>query len=449
MEARLPRMQRFAELRRPRLIAATAGRWLMVGGLAALAIACGAPGERQSASPGTRSAALRDAFDAQTLARGRDLAAIGNCNICHTAEHGRSFAGGRAIVTPFGTIYATNITPDAQTGIGRWSVEDFRRAMREGVTPGGQHLYPVFPYDHYTHLVDADIDAIFAYLVTREPISATSPRNELRMPFGARPLLAVWKQLYLRPGPIAEDPARSAEWNRGRYLVDGLGHCGACHTPRNALGAEIAQRDLAGGEAEGWHAPALDESSHSPVPWTTQALVIYLRSGFEEQHGASRGPMAPVAANLADVPESDVRAMASYIASRAGKSENGRSVATTRESISAQAQGADGGDETAILYEGACASCHDRTRRGVGLEYSTAVTDTVPTNIIRVITDGLAPVEGEASRSMPGFRGAFTAAQTAALVRYVRSRYSRADPWQDVESQVEKVRSERPAGRNS
>jgi nicotinate dehydrogenase subunit B len=398
-------------------------------------------GASQMQALGASGDTLATASASAMIAKGRQLAAIGNCNICHTADNGVTFAGGRPLQTPFGTIYATNITPDPQTGIGRWSKEDFRRAMHEGLAPGGRHLYPAFPYDHYTHVSDDDVDAIYAYLMTRDAVNASTPRNELRMPFGARPLIAVWKQLYFRPGPIAPDPAQSAQWNRGRYLVDGLGHCGACHTPRNVFGAEKRDEDLAGGYAEGWHAPALDESSYAPVRWTEDSLVTYLRSGFDERHGASRGPMAPVTRDLAGVPEEEVRAMAVYIASRAGRSSIGPALAATRAQIAASPPPE---GEAAPLYEGACASCHDRALRGVRLENSTAVTDVVPTNIIRVITDGLAPVEGEPSRSMPGFRGAFTAAQTAALVRYIRARYSRAQPWSDVESEVDKVRREHP-----
>jgi mono/diheme cytochrome c family protein len=363
--------------------------------------------------------------DRAMINKGRALAAIGNCNVCHTTEGGASFAGGRPLDTPFGTLYSTNITPDQETGIGRWTAEDFRRAMREGMAPDGGHLYPAFPYDHFARVDLRDIDAIYAYLMTRDSVHSSTPENALRPPFGARPLIAVWKLMYFHPEPIPPDPSQSSEWNRGRYLVEGLGHCGACHTPRNAMGAEESNRNLSGGEAEGWH-----------------ALVLYLRSGFDEHHGASRGPMAPVTRNLASVPEADVRAIAVYIASLAGRSTTGPALAATREQLAAT----DAGDaQAAVLYEGACASCHDRTLSGVQLANSTAVTDVVPTNIIRVITDGLTPIDGEPSRSMPGFRGALTAEQTAALVRYIRARYSRAAPWPDVETEVAKIRAEHPS----
>jgi len=375
---------------------------------------------------------------------GRVLATLGNCNVCHTAEGGTTFAGGRPLVIPFGTLYSTNITPDPATGIGRWSVDDFRHAMREGVAPDGRQLYPAFPYDHFARMDLRDIDAIYAYLMTREAVRASPPPNALRPPFGARPLISAWKLVYFHPEPIVPDPSQTSEWNRGRYLVESLAHCGACHTPRNAMGAEQSNRGLSGGDTEGWHAPALDETSVAPTRWTVDALVIYLRNGFDESHGASRGPMVPVTRNLANVPEADVRAIAVYIASLAGRSTKGPALAATREQLAAT-DAQRGNTEGAVLYEGACASCHDRTLSGVQLANSTAVTDVVPTNIIRVITDGLSPIDGEPSRSMPGFRGAFTSEQTATLVRYIRARYSRASPWPDVEAEVNKVRGERPS----
>lgn len=258
----------------------------------------------------------RAAFDERVIARGRELAAIGNCNVCHTAAGGRAFAGGRAIQTSFGTIYSTNITPDGETGIGTWSEAAFIRSMRDGVGRDGRHLYPAFPYDHFTRVTDEDNRALYAYVMTRAPVRVMTPRNELYFPLDLRIVLAAWKLLFFRPGPVARDPARGADWNHGAYLVEGLAHCGACHTPRNLFGAEIADRSLAGGEADGWFAYALDESSPAPVPWDAPALHAYLRRGWHELHGVARGPMAPVATNLGTVPDADVAAIAIYVASR-------------------------------------------------------------------------------------------------------------------------------------
>jgi len=208
------------------------------------------------------------AYDATLIARGADLSLIGNCGACHTAASGRSFAGGRALKTPFGVMYGPNITPDPDTGIGRWSQAAFARAMRTGVDVDGRELYPAFPYEHYARVADDDIGALYAYLMTREPVRAERTAHELKFPFNIRPLVRVWKVLYFRPEPFVASAAHDAQWNRGAYLVEGLGHCGACHTPRNALGAQDKDRPLAGGESEGWRAPPISAASPSPVRWT-------------------------------------------------------------------------------------------------------------------------------------------------------------------------------------
>src|SRR5688500_2049759 len=189
-------------------------------------------------------------FDPALIEKGAQLAAVGNCIACHTVPGSKAFAGGLAVPTPFGTIYSTNITPDPETGIGRWSETAFIRAMREGVDREGNHLYPAFPYDHYTRVTDEDNSALYAYLMTREPVAATSPENELRFPLGFLPLLAGWKLLFFEEGVFQPNPEQSEEWNRGAYLAEGLGHCGSCHTPRNRLGALDEDRHYAGGEAE-------------------------------------------------------------------------------------------------------------------------------------------------------------------------------------------------------
>ena len=205
-------------------------------------------------------APVADSFDPSAVARGANLAAIGNCNVCHTAPNGPTYAGGRAVPTPFGVIYSTNITPDLQTGIGQWSERAFARALREGVDGDGDHLYPAFPYDHFTLLSDTDVRALYAYFMTRESVRKRPPRNQLPFPLNVRPILVAWKALYFRPERFQPNPAHDALWNRGAYLVEGVGHCGACHTPRNSLGAEREQHELSGGEVAGWNAYALNRS---------------------------------------------------------------------------------------------------------------------------------------------------------------------------------------------
>ena len=210
----------------------------------------------------------------------------------------KNFAGGLPVPTPFGTIYSSNITPDAETGIGRWSEAAFHRAMRSGVDREGRHLYPTFPYDHFTNVSDEDDRALYAYLMTREPVHAPARENQLSFPLNQRVVVAGWKLLFLHRGTYQPDPTKSAEWNRGAYLVEGLAHCGACHTPRNALGAERASASFAGGDVDNWKAYAINAQSPSPVPWDAEALYAYLRDGWHPDHGTARGPMAEVVSNL-------------------------------------------------------------------------------------------------------------------------------------------------------
>jgi mono/diheme cytochrome c family protein len=379
-----------------------------------------------------------DSFDPAEVAQGANLAAIGNCNVCHTAPDGPAFAGGLAVPTPFGVIYSTNITPDLMTGIGQWSEEAFARAMREGVNRDGIHLYPAFPYDHFTLVSDADLRALYAYMMTRESVQATAPENVLRFPFNMRALLVGWKALYLHKGPYHPEPGQDAVWNRGAYLVEGLGHCGACHTPRNSLGAEKKKQSLSGGIAEGWDAYAINRHSPAPVPWDSDSLFEYLRDGWHAKHGVARGPMTDVTANLGTVQESDVRAIATYIASQMGPQP-----APSRQ-VAPVAQGEEHRLGAAI-YEGTCADCHDGTRPlpfgGMDLALSTAMNAPDPRNLINVTLHGLHGPDGARAAIMPGFAGALSDDQLAALLNYMRAQFSDEPPWDNIEGTIREARS--------
>ena len=375
--------------------------------------------------------------DPATVARGERLALLGNCNVCHTASGGRSYAGGRPLRTPFGVMYAPNITPDRDTGIGRWSESAFVRAMREGVDADGRDLYPAFPYDHYTRVADDDARAIYAFLMTREPVHAPHIANELRFPFNIRPLVRVWKLLYFRRDPFVASAAHDAQWNRGAYLVEGLAHCGACHTPRNALGAEEKDARFEGGDSEGWRAPPLGAASPSPVRWTADTLATYLRKGLADEHEVAAGPMAPVVDNLARVPADDVRAIAAYVAS----------LGTPQESADSSAPREAGNSTGAGIYEATCARCHDErrgetSRAALPLERSTSVALSTPDNLIRIVLDGIALEDGEAGRSMPGFAAALNDAQVAALASFVRTRFAHASAWPDATRDVARIRND-------
>ena len=229
-------------------------------------------------------------YSQATIARGEQLAALGDCAVCHTETNGALNAGGRAIETPFGTIWSTNITPDVETGIGAWSYPAFERAMREGIHRDGRHLYPVFPYSHFAKATDADLQALYAYLMAQTPVRAENRDAALAFPFNWRPLMAGWNALFHAPEVFQADPKKSELWNRGAYLVEGLGHCAACHSPRNALGAEKADAYLAGGFAEGWEAPPLTSLSHAPIPWSEDELFAYLRQRRIPLSRRRRGP---------------------------------------------------------------------------------------------------------------------------------------------------------------
>ena len=430
-------------------------RTLTFFGVSLLALA-GAGFVAQQSATQAQQPMPRPAADPEVVAKGAALAAIGNCNTCHTAEGGKTLAGGRPLATPFGTVYSTNLTPDPDTGIGRWSLSEFRRAMHEGVGRDGRELYPAFPYDHYTHVTNEDLGAIFVYLTSREAMRTEIPDNRMFVP---RPFVAVWKALYFKAGTLAADPAHDTQWNRGRYLAEGLAHCGACHTPHNALGAEEPERALDGGRIEGWSAPALNAQSPAPHPWTVDDLTTYLRTGFDPQHGVAAGSMAAVTQNLATAPEADVRAIAVYVASQmpASRAADSRGASGTSQpaapvaedavpdSLAAAATSVDG----AAIYKSACAGCHERAFRGIPLARSTALTDTTSANLVRITFDGVAPREGSPGGIMPGFAGALTDRQMAALAGYLRSEVGRAPPWSDVEREIAKAREEAKAKKAS
>lgn len=391
-------------------------------------------------------------FDPALVEKGAELALIGDCRTCHTAPGGRVYAGGLAMPTPFGTIYSTNITPDRETGIGAWSEEAFRRAMREGVDREGRHLYPAFPYDHFTRTSDQDIQALYAFFMSREPVAAKAPANDLPFPINIRLVLAGWKLLFFREQQLKPDPAQDDAWNRGRYLVEGLGHCGACHTPRNLMGAEETSRAFQGGEAEGWHAYALGPASKAPVPWTAAALERYLADGVDPQHGVARGPMAPVVANLAGVPRRDVAAMATYLASlgqpQGASAALQAAAATPSVSQSAGIQVPTPSDDAqpgARIYGSTCASCHESGRPlplgAVPLFLSTAVAGESPENLVNLILDGIPAADGAAAPIMPGFGAVMTDRQVADLARYLRSHLAGQPDWSDLDAAIGRARA--------
>jgi nicotinate dehydrogenase subunit B len=388
------------------------------------------------------------AYSAAAIARGQQLAALGDCAVCHTVTNGVVYAGGRPIETPFGIIYATNITPDVETGIGAWSYPAFERAMREGIHRDGRHLYPAFPYTHFARTSDADLQALYAYLMARPAVRAETAENRLAFPFNLRPLMAGWNALFHRAGTFQPDAAKSATWNRGAYLIEGLGHCGACHSPRNALGAEKAGAYLAGGFAEGWEAPPLTSLSHAPIPWSEDELFSYLRTGESRLHGVAAGPMAPVVKELAALPDQDIRAMAVYLASfnEAPTGQQAQAALAAQLEKATLSRVASASPLGARLYEGACAVCH-----AVGgaplfgsrpsLALNSNLHSAVPDNLIQVILHGISAPASSDLGYMPGFKDSMSDDQLAKLVTFLRQQFAPEKPaWTGVRGAVSQAR---------
>ncbi|MEA2771772.1 MAG: hypothetical protein QOD93_4734 [Acetobacteraceae bacterium] len=378
------------------------------------------------------------------------LSGAGYCAVCHTRAGGEPFAGGYGLATPFGTIYSTNITPDPATGIGNWSEAAFARAMHEGVARDGSHLFPAFPYDHFTKVSDDDVKAVYAYIMTRPPVSTSPPPNTIPFPLNIRIFQEGWKLLFFRSGRYQPDTTKTAEWNRGAYLAEGLSHCGGCHTPRNTLGAEKVHDAYAGDMVDGWVAPTLTDANPSPVPWTQGELFSYLRSGASPLHGVSGGPMAPVIhTGLAAVPDADIQAQAVYFADIDQAAVRGSAVEAVVRSRLATSHLGSGQeyDPAARLYAGACIGCHYNagpmplTVRPE-LALNSALTLPTPANFIRVVLGGLSLQDGGPGLVMPAYASAFTDADVARLAAYLRRTRTDRPPWADVDKQVAAIREQ-------
>ena len=374
-------------------------------------------------------------FDKALVERGRVLANYGDCTACHTRPDGPPFAGNFPLKTPFGTIYTSNITPDAETGIGTWSKEAFRRSMKDGVNRKGHHLYPAFPYDQFTKVKDADIDAIYAYLMAAvAPVRETTRDNDFGFPFNIRATLAVWKALFLDKTPFRPDPSKDTAWNEGGYLVEGLGHCAACHSPRNFLGARTTPA-YGGGSAEGWYAPPLNKDNLSQQPWTKLELVTYLMDGWQAKHGMAAGPMTPVVDALHKQNEIDVFAIAAYVETlRAGEKPIDqaavRSAALRLEWGNPHAPPVPKEfSEGAKVFEARCAQCHRSNGATVPLALQTSIHAPVSDSVVQVIRDGIRPPTGALGRSMPAFGSQLSDADINALVKFLRARFSTQPPW--------------------
>lgn len=367
------------------------------------------------------------------VARGAYLARAGNCMLCHTERGGAPYAGGRPIETPFGTVYASNLTPDPQTGIGRWSAAHFRRALHEGRSRDGRLLYPAFPYTHTTQITPADADALFDYLRSLEPVNKPNRAHRLRWPYSTQAALAVWRAIYFRPQPFQEDPAQTPEWNRGAYLVRALGHCSACHTSRNVLGASSDLMDLSGGliPMQNWYAPSLASPSEASVAdWRVEDIVRLLASG-QSARGTVLGPMAEVVLHSTQyLKPTDLRAMAVFL-------KNIPVAPTDTDPRVTPSPASDVMDRGGRVYGERCASCHGAQGEGVRGAYpaltgNRAVTLPVTSNLVQVVLRGGYPPATQGNPrpfGMPPFATVLSDADVAAVITYIRASWNnRAAP---------------------
>ena len=359
----------------------------------------------------------------ELIAKGEYLAKVGNCMACHTVAGGASYAGGRAIETPFGIIYSSNLTPDPKTGIGAWSSAEFWRAMHNGRSKDGRLLYPAFPYPSYSKVTRDDSDAIWAYLRSVPAAEQGNRDNALGFPFNTQLALAGWRAAFFRPAKHEAVPARTAEWNRGAYLVEGLGHCAACHTPRNAFGATRDGAAFRGGliPVQNWYAPALNAPQEAGVAdWPLEDVMALLKIGVTP-HATVSGPMAEVVFRSTQyLKEPDLRAMAVYLKELpAQQIPDVARVPPTAISL----------ERGESVYRQNCAQCHGDKGEGVAgafpaLAGNRAVTMHSPTNVVRIVLQGgymPATQDNPRPHGMPPFLQVLEDKEIAAVVTYIRN----------------------------
>ncbi|WP_044552244.1 cytochrome c [Azospirillum lipoferum] len=380
-----------------------------------------------AAMPTLRSAQADDQ-DFALIERGRYVAVAADCVACHSLPGGKPYAGGSPLYTPFGTLVAPNITPDRETGIGNWTEEDLRRTLREGIGRGGKRLYPAMPYPAYTRMTDDDIRALWTYLRTREPVSNAVEANQLPFPFNIRLLMAGWNLLNFEPERFKPDPDKSPEWNRGAYLVQSLGHCGTCHTPKTMLGADDTDRALQGANLQGWYAPAITADPRQGIgDWTTDQLVAYLKTGANHQTLAS-GPMAEAIQNsTSKMTDADLKAIAAYLLDQK----------PPEAGAPARLAADDGRMRTGeAVYADTCMACHGGDGKGQTFLFPTLADSGVvqaddPATLIRLVLDGsraVATDDRPTGPAMPPLGWRLDDAQVAAVVTYIRNSWSNAAP---------------------
>jgi mono/diheme cytochrome c family protein len=409
-------------------------------------------------SPASVFAGDADPQEFTQIERGRYLTILSDCGSCHTVPGSKQpFAGGRAIETPFGNIVAPNITPDPETGIGSWSDAQFDAAIRKGLRRDGSRLYPAMPYNAYTKMSRDDVLAIRAYLNTLTPVHNAVVADTLPFPFSIRASVRVWDALYFKEGEYRPEPGNSAEWNRGAFLVDGPGHCGACHTPKTFLGGDKTGQYLRGSYLQGWSAPDITNDSRLGLgQWSKEDLVSYLRSGHNRITAAT-GPMSEVVTlSTAHINDPDLNAIATYLKSLPGTA-GGASPFPAKNPAIAAGPPVDGASSPpvsgsamaagAAIYRDQCSACHGLDGKGVAelfpsIADSSMVRSDDPTTSIRIILRGARSVGTHAqptASGMPSYGRQLADDEVAAVLTYIRNHWGGiADPI--ASEQVSKVR---------
>ncbi|MEQ7920652.1 cytochrome c [Xanthomonas sp. WHRI 1810A] len=367
------------------------------------------------------------AADPVLISKGEYLTRAADCVACHLAPGGKPFAGGLSFKLPFGTIYSPNITPDKETGIGNWTDDDFVSALQKGVGKDGKHYYPAFPYTSYTLMSREDILAIKAYLFSLEPISQKPPENDLSFPFNQRWGMFFWNAMFASNERFVPDDKKSAEWNRGAYLVQGPGHCGECHTPRNIFQAMSKGNSLAGGELGNWRAYNISSDNQYGIgAWPEASLVSYLSQGYAPGYGGAGGPMADaVEHSLQYLEPADLKAIAVYL-----KSTPARSEGVARPAAKVNDQAANGLGHK--IFAEACAACHrldgtgNQSPAGMLMGLKT-VNDPAGTNVVATLLEGHTRAAARVDQRMPDFARAYSDTELAAVSTFVLRRFGQSN----------------------
>lgn len=398
------------------------------------------------AALGTVGAAAAQSAEQSQIERGEYLARAADCVACHVTDGGKPYAGGLAFKLPFGTLYSPNITPDKETGIGDWSDDDFVRAMQEGVGKDGTHYYPAFPYTSYTLMSRDDILAIKAYLFSLEPVHQPNRDNDIGFPFNQRWAMIFWNWMFNDNERFTPDPDQSEQWNRGAYLVEGPGHCGECHTPRNLFQARSGSKALAGTEIQGWKAWNItSDEEHGIGAWPDEALAEYLATGHAEGYGVAGGPMAEVINHsLRYLTPEDIRAMVVYL-----KSVPPQAQGLKRPPLKQLDAGVPQDTDHPLgrkLFADSCVSCHSWDGSGRQTPYAAlkglrTVHDPDGTNLLRVLLEGDSLETASGEHFMPSFNHGYSNEELASVVNFVLEHFGAVDGTLDAE-EVGKRRAE-------